>query len=184
MLLFFTGLAGLTGNPAAPGRADAAPVSAVLIGTRIRTRSTHTWAGVCRCKRASSRLGFWPRCNLVSSVGRRMPRLLNLDDAFLSRRSRQNHIQEEPLRTTIHSPLLQLTFMELGQIWTTIIPGGTILVLNSRPGRRFPTTSHSQSFRPRCPVANTSIAIEPEQRLANIHAFRRNTCHDAITQVR
>lgn len=114
MLLFFTGLAGLTGNPAAPGRADAAPVSAVLIGTRIRTRSTHTWAGVCRCKRASSRLGFWPRCNLVSSVGRRMPRLLNLDDAFLSRRSRQNHIQEEPLRTTIHSPLLQLTFMELG----------------------------------------------------------------------
>lgn len=114
MLLFFTGLAGLTGNPAAPGRADAAPVSAVLIGTRIRTRSTHTWAGVCRCKRASSRLGFWPRCNIVSSVGRRMPRLLNLDDAFLSRRSRQNHIQEEPLRTTIHSPLLQLTFMELG----------------------------------------------------------------------
>lgn len=75
MLLFFTGLAGLTGNPAAPGRADAAPVSAVLIGTRIRAGSTHTWAAVCRCKRASSRLGFWPRCDLVSSVGRRMPRL-------------------------------------------------------------------------------------------------------------
>jgi hypothetical protein len=75
MLLFFTGLAGLTGNPAAPGRADAAPVSAVLIGTRIRIRPTRTWAAVCRCKRASSPLGFGPIATFVSSVDRRMPRL-------------------------------------------------------------------------------------------------------------
>lgn len=68
-----------------------------------------------------------------------------------SRRSRHNHLQEEPLRTTAGSLLELLTFSTVENQYgprpfvLPALPGGNIflrLVLTSLPGRRFATTSH------------------------------------------
>lgn len=68
-----------------------------------------------------------------------------------SRRSRHNHLQEEPLRTTAGSLLELLTFSTVENQYgprpfvLPALPGENIflrLVLTSLPGRRFATTSH------------------------------------------
>lgn len=68
-----------------------------------------------------------------------------------SQRSRHNHLQEEPLRTTAGSLLELLTFSTVENQYgprpfvLPALPGENIflrLVLTSLPGRRFATTSH------------------------------------------
>lgn len=72
-----------------------------------------------------------------------------------SRRSRHNHLQEEPLRTTAGSLLELLTFSTVENQYgprpfvLPALPGENIflrLVLTSLPGRRFATTTDIHAF--------------------------------------